>query len=110
MIQIFGTKKCKETQKAIRFLKERKIDFQMIDLDQKGPSEGELKNISRFFSIDELIDTNSKIYKKMNLAYMDYDSFEEILEEPLLLKTPVIRNKNMAVLGFDTTTIKKFIS
>ena len=35
-IQIFGTKKCKDTQKAERFFKERKIQFHFRDLTIKG--------------------------------------------------------------------------
>jgi arsenate reductase len=37
-IQIIGTKKCKETQKAERFFKERRIKFQFRDLNLKGIS------------------------------------------------------------------------
>ncbi len=33
-IQIFGTGKCFETKKAQRFFKERRVDFQFIDLKE----------------------------------------------------------------------------
>ncbi|MBS3999173.1 MAG: hypothetical protein KGZ71_01680 [Desulfobulbaceae bacterium] len=34
IIQIFGTKKCRETQKAIRYFKERNIAIQFINLEE----------------------------------------------------------------------------
>ncbi|WP_302594400.1 arsenate reductase family protein [uncultured Megasphaera sp.] len=44
-IQIFGTKKCFDTKKAIRYFKERGIKTQFIDLKEKGLSKGELTSI-----------------------------------------------------------------
>ena len=69
MIQVIGTKKCKDTQKVIRFLKERRIDFQFIDLQVKGLSPGELKKISQKIPLDELMDKSSKEYERLNLKY-----------------------------------------
>ncbi|MDD2619954.1 MAG: ArsC family transcriptional regulator, partial [Syntrophomonadaceae bacterium] len=40
-IQIFGVKKCYDTQKAERYFRERNIKYQYIDLNQKGLSKGE---------------------------------------------------------------------
>ena len=54
-IQIIGTKKCKETQKAERFFKERNIQFHFGDLTIKGLSKGELDNIKRKIPIDILL-------------------------------------------------------
>ncbi|KAA3631214.1 MAG: ArsC family transcriptional regulator, partial [Calditrichaeota bacterium] len=47
ILQIFGTKKCKDSQKAIRFFKERSINFQFIDLAEKAMSKGELESIKK---------------------------------------------------------------
>ena len=41
MLQIIGTNKCRSTQKAIRWCKERKIEFQYIDLNEKKLSKKE---------------------------------------------------------------------
>ena len=91
-IQIFGTQKCQDTKKAQRFFKERKIDFHFRDLKEKGISKGELENIKRVFDVDELIDKEGKEYKKRNLEYILHNVENELLEDPLLFKTPIIRN------------------
>ena len=99
-IQIFGTKKCNDTKKAQRFFKERNIKFHFRDLTEKGLSNGELQNISRVISLDDLLDKESKQYKKRGLQYMVFDVEEEILEDPLLLKTPIVRNGKDATIGY----------
>ena len=38
-IQIFGTGKCFDTKKAMRYFKERKIPFQMIDMVEVDGSQ-----------------------------------------------------------------------
>ncbi len=40
-IQIFGTNKCFDTKKAMRYFKERGIRYQFIDMKEKGMSKGE---------------------------------------------------------------------
>ncbi len=109
MIQVIGTKKCKDTQKVIRFLKERRIDFQFIDLQVKGLSPGELKKISQKIPLDELMDKSSKEYERLNLKYMRHEPFDQLIEHPLLLKTPIIREQNQAFLGYDTDKLNALI-
>ena len=69
MVQIFGTKKCKESAKAVRFFKERNIKIHYVDLSEKGISKGELKSISQSVPLTDLIDVSSKEYEKLNLKY-----------------------------------------
>ena len=107
-IQIFGTKKCNDTKKAQRFFKERNIKFHFRDLTEKGLSNGELQNISRVISLDDLLDKESKQYKKRGLQYMVFDVEEEILEDPLLLKTPIVRNGKDATIGYRPDVWKRW--
>ena len=108
-IQIFGTKKCKDSQKAERFFKERGIKFQYRDLTQKGISKGELESIKRVYDVDDLIDTEGKEYKKRNLQYMVFDTEEELLEDPLLFKTPIVRNGKEVTIGLQPEIWEKWI-
>lgn len=106
-IQIIGTKKCKDTQKAERFFKDRNINYHFADLKERGLSKGELNNIAAGRDLEDLIDVNSKEYKKKNLQFMDFDPAEELLEHPELLVTPVIRIDKKVYVGFDAKALKK---
>lgn len=109
MIQIFGKKNCNESKKAERFLKERGIKYQFINLAEKGISKGELKAVLEKYTLEELFDTEGKEYKKRNLQYMYFD-LEELLEEsPILYKSPIIRYKNRVNLGFDKSFLEELI-
>lgn len=103
MIQIFGTTKSFDTKNAQRFFKERRIDFQFIDLKEKEMSRAEFDSVvtylsrqegSRDAALDLIIDKNSKEYSV--IAYLDNSQIEEKLFEnqAKLLKQPVCRNKN----------------
>ncbi|MCK9330755.1 MAG: ArsC family transcriptional regulator [Candidatus Cloacimonetes bacterium] len=106
MYQVFGTKKCKETQKVLRYFKERNIEYQFIDLNVKGLSEGELNNVLQFYTLDDIIDNNSKEYLKKNLKYIKHNQFQTVLEIPLILKTPIVRNNKKVQLGFKSNKLE----
>lgn len=101
-IQIFGVKKCFDTKKAERHFKERRIKYQFINLDEKPMSKGELKSVISAVGLSELIDKNSKAYKALNMGRIVNANVKEelILENPGLIKTPVVRNGRQATVGY----------
>lgn len=100
-IQIFGRRDCQETRKAERWFKERRIPFQSIDLKEKGFSPRELESVARPIGWDNLIDKESKRFKEKGLAFMSPSRTPKVLlEDPLLAKTPVVRNGAQATAGF----------
>jgi arsenate reductase (glutaredoxin) len=100
-LQIFGTRKCSITRKAERFFKERGIRYQLVDLAEKGISAGELRAVSRAVGRDALIDADGALFRTKGLAYIDYDPEEEALKDPLLLRTPIVRDADRSAVGFD---------
>jgi len=103
-IQIFGTKKCPETRKTERWFKERGVKFQLVDLAEKGMSLGELRSVApRVGGMEELIDRAGKRYenKGLKLKAPTGSRIETALfEDPLLLKTPIVRNGQQAAIGY----------
>jgi arsenate reductase len=100
-LQIFGTMKCPDTRKAERFFKDRIIGYQFIDLAEKGISPGELASLLSVVGTDALVDTEGKRFKDCGLAYQDYDTEVEILADPLLLRTPIVRDGRKSVVSHD---------
>ena len=108
MIQIIGTKKSKDTQKAIRLCREARIEHQFVDLKERDLSKREWESIIASVSDKEdLIDKTSDYYKKEGFAFREYDPVEEVILHPELLVLPVLRKKNKAVLGFNASFIKE---
>ncbi|GHV01780.1 ArsC family transcriptional regulator [Spirochaetia bacterium] len=126
MIQIFGTPKCKDTQKALRFFKERRVEVQFRDLTVKPPSPGELDDMAAALTgslaltgvhagkgCEAMLDTECAAAKERGLSYMDYDAREEFLSDPRLYKTPLVREgKGKAarvIAGFDEKALKDML-
>ena len=109
MIQIFGLKNCRNTQKAERFFKERRAQYQFINLAEKGMSKGELESVKNACGLEVLINREGKEYKKAHLEYMDFDIEEVLLENPLLFTTPVVRKGSKAIAGFTPKVWKTFL-
>lgn len=101
-IQIYGVKKCFDTQKAERYFKERRIKYQYIDLLRFGLSKGELDSVSKAVGLNNLINTQSKEYLRLNLNMIGTSSMrtEILLNNPKLYKTPIVRNGKLASVGF----------
>lgn len=101
-IQIFGRHDCPETRKAERYFKERRISVQFIDLKEKGFSPKELESVSRpIGGYEKLLDRECKRFKEKGLAFMSPSRVHQVLlDDPLLAKTPVVRNGPLATLGF----------
>jgi arsenate reductase (glutaredoxin) len=105
-IQIFGTLKCQDTKKAQRYFRERRIPFQFVDLTRKGLSKGELHSLKAAVGIENLIDREGKAYAEKNLKYLIHDVEAEIIKDPLLLRTPVVRNGREATAGYQPDSWK----
>lgn len=101
-IQIYSDKKNFDTQKALRFFKERKIKVQQVDLGKKGLSRGELASLIRAVGLEQLIDSSSKAYQSLNLSFHGLSAETEalLLQHPELLKTPIVRNGRQATIGY----------
>lgn len=100
-IQIFGTKKCFNTKKAERFFKERNIKFQFIDLNEKSMSKGEFNSILNSININDLINTKSKEYTKLNFNSIRSAEIkaELLLKNQKVMNTPIVRNGKEATVG-----------
>lgn len=98
-IQIFGSKKSRLTQKAVRFFKERRIKFQEIDVFEKGLSRGEWESVKKAVGLENLLDRESRSFVKRQLAYQVIDLDSELTADPGLLKLPIVRNGGKAAAG-----------
>jgi len=109
-MQIYGTRKCNLTKKAERFFRDRGIQYHFVDLTEHLLSKGELDNIRRGIPQTEcLINTESPAFKKRGMVYMDYNEAEEILADPLLLRTPVVREGSQVIIGDNEAAWKTLV-
>ena len=102
-IQIFGKNKCFDTKKAERYFKERRIKYQYIDLNRYGMSGKEFDSVLRAVGgIDNLIDWDGKSQDITLMRYMNDSRAKEdkVFDNPMLAKTPIVRNGKLATVGY----------
>lgn len=99
-IQIWGRKKCFDTKKAERYFKERRIKYQMIDLDRFGISRGELTSVKGAVGLDALVNEGHPDAALLRYLSRADDKFERLLEDPTLIRTPIVRNGKKATVGY----------
>jgi len=108
-LQIIGTKKCKETRKAVRFFKDRGVSFHLVDISERTLSPGEWNSVFSVLPPEYLIDESSAYFKKKQMKFMDYDAREELTEHSELLKTPLIRDGRKITTDISDNSLKGYL-
>lgn len=100
-LQLFGRKKCRITQKAERFFRDRGVSFQFVDLEQKPLSPGELSSVVAAIGAEALIDSDGTVFRSRGMQHLVYDPMVELMEHPGLVRSPVVRRGAAACVGDD---------
>ena len=101
-VQIFGIKKSADTRKAQRFFAERRVRVHFVDLTERPAALGELRRFAQKFGVGTLIDRESRRYAELGLAHSrmsDERWMEKLIDEPLVLRMPLVRNGNQLTVG-----------
>ena len=112
-VQVFGTRKCRDTQKALRFFKERRVKVHQVDLDVRAASAGELRRFAEKFGPDALLDRDGKHFRDrgLHVAHLPESRILPLLEEdPHLLRTPLVRAGKQLSIGYAPEAWKGMIA
>jgi len=110
-VQIFGIRKSSETRKALRFFAERRIKTHFVDLLERPASPGELRRFAQKFGVGALVDRGSRRYADLGLgaARLSDDRWlEKLVEEPLLLRMPLVRRQQQLTIGDAESTWREW--
>lgn len=111
-VQIFGVKKSADTRKALRFFAERRVKTHFVDLAERGVSPGELKRFTQKFGVDALVDRESRRYRDLGLGagrYTEERWLRWLVEEPLLLRMPLVRWQHQLTVGEAEVTWREWV-
>jgi arsenate reductase len=112
-VQIFGTRRSPETRKALRFFAERRVKTHFVDLQERAASPGELRRFAQRFGVQSLIDRGSRRFAELGLgaAQLSEDRWlDRLVEEPLLLRMPLVRQQQRLTVGDAETTWREWTS
>lgn len=111
-IQMYVSKKNFDVQKTERFFKERRINVQVLDLKKHKLGEREVQTMARAGGLQNLIDREDKKVKEHPACYYDRESLllPAILETPILLKSPIVRNGSKVTVGYTPDIWEEWIA
>jgi arsenate reductase len=84
-----------------------------VDLNERAASRGELMRFAQKFGTQALIDEGSKRFSELGLRtarYGDERWLTLLVDEPLLLKMPLVRHGNALTIGAAETTWKSWLA
>ena len=111
-VQVFGTKHCNATKKALRFFKERRIKVHFVDLEQRPASVGELRRFGQKYGWGALLNWPGQRPPARNIspAKLSEGLVLPLLEaDPLRLVTPLVRAGNEVAVGWNEARWRLFL-
>lgn len=108
MNKYYEYKKCSTCRKGKKYIEDKEINLEVIDMVEEPPSEYELKDIvskADNYEIDDFFNTRGKVFKDLGLKEkLDTMSFDEKIEllssDGMLIKRPMLVTESAVVLGF----------
>ncbi|MBZ0243995.1 MAG: arsenate reductase (glutaredoxin) [Bacteroidales bacterium] len=100
-MKIYHNPRCKKSRAGLAFLEEKSTDFEIVNYIKEGIRKDEVRDIVKKTGLpaEELIRKQEDFYKKelKGQKLTETEWINAIVENPRLLKRPIIIHKNKAV-------------
>ena len=114
MLTVYGLKSCDTCRKARKFLAERDIDFRFHDVRDDGLDMQTLQRWASRVDWEKLLNRQSLTWRKVpevDRAEMNMDrALGLIVENPTLLKRPVLESETLLAVGFSERRFAEFLA
>ena len=114
MIILYGISNCDTIRKARRWLQEAHIDFHFHDYRKEGLDEDKLRHWVDLMGWEQLINKRGTTWRKLpeekKAAMTKENAIQAILEQPAIIKRPLLDLGDKPILGFDETLYKSTFS
>ena len=107
-IQLYVYKRNFDVQKAERYFKERNIPYQAVDLKKHRLGRRELELFARGRGVKGIINMEDEAVRSHPIAYAPNEQImlDYLMENPQFLISPIIRNGQKVVVGFEEASIQ----
>ena len=115
MLLIYGLKNCDTCQKAIRWVKAEKINFQFFDLRKDGITGIEIMKWVSIFGWQSMFNHRGTTWRKIgkNIEFEELNEFSAtkfMVNYPALVKRPIFKISENFLIGFSEEQKIKIIS
>ena len=107
MIKVYCYPKCSTCKKALKWLDDRGVAYELIDIKENNPSEAELREyhaksglpLKRFFNTSGMIYRDMELSKKLP-SMSDDEQFALLASDGMLVKRPLLVKDETVLTGF----------
>ena len=107
MIKVYCYSKCSTCKKALKWLDDRGVAYEKIDLKENNPGEAELREyhaksglpLKRFFNTSGMIYRDLELSKKLP-SMSDDEQFALLASDGMLVKRPLLVKDDTVLTGF----------
>ena len=114
MLTVYGIKSCDTCRKARKYLAEHDIEFRFHDVRDDGLDIQMLERWAERVDWQKLLNKKSLTWRKVpeadrNAITMD-SAFALMLDQPTLLKRPVLESPRFIAVGFSERRFSEFLN
>src|SRR5690606_36363617 len=113
-LKIYSYEKCGTCRKALRFLDDHNVAYQVVPLREVPPTKAELRNMLEYVGGDvrKLFNTAGRDYRELNLkdklpAMTEEEALELLAANGNLVKRPFILDNAAGTVGYDSTLFQE---
>ena len=111
-VQVFGRKDSRDTRRAQRFFKERRVPIAFVDLAVRPMAPTELRRFAARLGAEALVDREGRRYRELGLDWLlmdDQDLLRRLIEDQGLLRLPLVRRAEAFAVGPDETGWRRLL-
>ena len=106
-MKVYEYKTCSTCKKALKYLNDKGVKYEKIDIASNPPSKKELKKMLGFYegNIKKLLNTSGQVYRQMGLkdklaSMSDLDVIDLLSNDGKLCKRPFLIADDFGLVGF----------
>ena len=107
MIKVYCYSKCTTCKKALKWLDDNNVKYELIDIKENNPDEATIKKYyeKSGFALKKFFNTSGMIYRDLGLSKKLPDMSEEeqiklLASDGMLVKRPLLVSGNLVLTGF----------
>ncbi len=107
MVKVYCYLRCTTCKKALKWLDDNKIKYELIDIKENHPDEKTLRQLHKKsgLPLKRFFNTSGQIYREMELSkklpdMSEDEMFKLLASDGMLVKRPLLITENNVLTGF----------
>ena len=116
MIQVYCYSRCTTCKKALKWLDDNKIQYELIDIKENHPDEKTLRSLHKKSGLPlrRFFNTSGLIYREMELSkrlpdMSEDDMFKLLASDGMIVKRPLLVSDDKVLVGFKEDEWKSLV-